>query len=179
MALLDATVVLVSSLSAFFDLKIRKIPNWVIAVGAFSGVVLNAYQGLNGLIQSVSGLVVGILVLLLPFALGWIGAGDVKFFGVVGALLGVSWLPRVFFYSALVAGAIAVVYLVMGLSHTVRFKDLWVDVKLTLLSFGRVLPSPVQKRTETSGGSVPWGVAFAIGTIIAYYFDSTGQFAGF
>ncbi len=62
------------------------------------------------------GIVVGIAVLILPFALGWIGAGDVKFFGVVGALLGVSWLPRVFFYSALVAGVIAIGYLVFRAS---------------------------------------------------------------
>ena len=70
-------------------------------------MALNATHGANQLLQSVVGLVAGIVILLLPFALGWIGAGDVKFFGVVGALFGVSWLPRVFFYSALVAGLIA------------------------------------------------------------------------
>jgi hypothetical protein len=26
---------------------------------------------------------------------------------------------------------------------------------------------------------VPWGVAFAVGTIIAYYFDDKGTWAGF
>ena len=172
-------VVSVSILSAFFDFKIRKIPNWLIALGALSGMTLNAFQGTNQLLQSVVGLVAGIVILLLPFALGWIGAGDVKFFGVVGALLGVSWLPRVFFYSALVAGLIAFGYLIFGLSQLARFKDLWIDLKLLLLSFGHVSPDPVQKRTQERGGSVPWGVAFAVGTIIAYYFDSAGQWAGF
>ena len=172
-------MVLISSLSAFFDLRIRKIPNWLVLFGAASGIVLNGFHGLNPLLQSIAGLVAGVAVLLLPFALGWIGAGDVKFFGVVGALLGVSWLPRIFFYSALVAGFIAVTYLIFGIARPARIKDLWSDLRLVALSLGRVVPDPVHKRSEERGHSVPWGVAFAIGTIIAYYLDHMGQWAGF
>jgi prepilin peptidase CpaA len=179
LTLLDTLVVLISSLSAFFDLRIRKIPNWLVLIGATSGIALNGYNGVNPLFQSVAGLVAGVAVLLLPFALGWIGAGDVKFFGVVGALLGVSWLPRIFFYSALTAGLIAVSYVFVGVTRLARFKDLWTDMKLAVLSLGHVIPDPVHKRSEERGRSVPWGVAFAIGTIIAYYFDHMGQWAGF
>ena len=118
-------------------------------------------------------------MLALPFAFGWIGAGDVKFFGVVGALLGISWLPRVFFYSALVAGVIAVGYLAAGLASFARLKSYWLEVKTAVLSMGNVLPDPVYVRNRDAGGSVPWGVAFAAGTIIAYYFDPSGRWAGF
>ena len=121
----------------------------------------------------------GIAVLFLPFVFGWIGAGDVKFFGVVGALLGISWLPRVFFYSALTAGLIAVAYVLLGVTQLAGFKDLWTDLKIALVSLGRVIPDTVSRRSGKRGGSVPWGVAFAIGTIIAYYFDHMGQWAGF
>jgi len=179
LTILDTLVVLISSLSAFFDLKIRKIPNWLVLVGATSGIALNGFQGLNPLYQSIAGLVAGITVLLLPFALGWIGAGDVKFFGVVGALLGVSWLPRIFFYSALVAGMIAVVYVVVGSTRLAGINELWTDLKLAVLSLGQIIPDPIHKRSEGRGRSVPWGVAFALGTIIAYYFDHMGQWAGF
>ena len=179
MTLLDTLVVVISSLSAFFDLKIRKIPNWLVLVGATSGIALNGYFGLNPFIQSIAGLAAGIAVLFLPFVFGWIGAGDVKFFGVVGALLGISWLPRVFFYSALTAGLIAVAYVLLGVTQLAGFKDLWTDLKIALVSLGRVIPDPVSRRSEKRGGSVPWGVAFAIGTIIAYYFDHMGQWAGF
>jgi len=179
LALSDALIILVSGLSAFFDLWIRKIPNWLIAVGLACGVILNAVQGSGTLIQSMLGFLVGTAVLILPFALGWIGAGDVKLFGVVGALLGVSWLPRVFFYSALVAGTIALGYFAFGLASFSRFKAFWLDIKTTVLSFGHLLPDPVYVRTNGSGGSVPWGVAFAAGTIIAYYADPNGRWAGF
>jgi prepilin peptidase CpaA len=171
----------VSALSAFFDFKIRRIPNWLIASGLICGVVLNSMQGANHLVQSLLGFLIGIIVLVFPFALGWIGAGDVKFFGVVGAILGVTWLPRVFFYSALVAGVIAIVYLASGLASFSRLKSFWLEVKTAILSMGNVLPDPVYVRTRTDGatGSVPWGVAFAGGTIIAYYFDPNGHWAGF
>jgi prepilin peptidase CpaA len=175
----DAVIILVSCLSAFFDLTIRRIPNWLIVCGLLCGVILNAIQGFNFLIGSIVGFLVGVAVLVLPFALGWIGAGDVKFFGVVGALLGVAWLPRVFFYSALVAGAIAVAYLVAGLASVARLRVVWTDIKNVVFSYGHVLPDPVYARNSHGGASVPWGVAFAAGMIIAYYIDPTGRWAGF
>jgi prepilin peptidase CpaA len=143
------------------------------------GLVINTSRGSIYVLQSVLGFGVGILVLLLPFALGWIGAGDVKYFGVVGALLGVSWLPRVFFYSALVAGVIAAGYMAAGLARISRFKEFWLDLKTMLVSAGHVLPDPVSARTRERSTSVPWGVAFALGTIIAYYLDSNGKWASF
>ena len=175
----DAVIFCVSCLSAFFDLKIRRIPNWLIGLGLTCGVILNAYQGSHYLIQSLLGFVVGVAALILPFALGWIGAGDVKYFGVVGALLGVSWLPRVFFYSAVIAGLIAIAYVAIGLASVSRFKSLWLDIKVMVLSRGNVLPDPVGVKSGVPGNSVPWGVAFAAGTFIAYYLDPNGHWAGF
>ena len=177
MTISDALIFSVSGLAAFFDLWIRKIPNWLTVVGLLCGLVLNGFHGSSYLVASILGFVVGVVVLLFPFALGWLGAGDVKYFGVVGALLGVSWLPRVFFYSALVAGFIAAVYVVAGLTRSSRFKELWLDLKTMVLSGGQVLPNPISARTAERGNSVPWGFAFAAGTILAYYFDSTGKWA--
>ena len=179
MTSLDTAIVSVSGLSAFFDYRYRRIPNWLIVFGFLCGVVLNTLQSPSFFIDSVLGFAVGIAVLLLPFALGWIGAGDVKLFGVVGALLGVSWLPRVFFYAALAAGVIALGYLLSGASGIRAFRQTWVDLKVFVLSLGRVLPEPVHKRSGEQGGSVPWGVAFAAGTMIAYFFDPSGRWAGF
>ena len=97
-------------LSVFFDLTVRRIPNWIIAFGLAGGLLLNASQGFAQFSHSLLGFIGGIAVFIVPFALGWMGAGDVKYFGVVGALLGVEWLPRVLFYSILTAGVLAVAY---------------------------------------------------------------------
>ena len=175
----DIVILSVTGLSVLFDLCVRRIPNWLILFGLGSGLILNLYRGLDQFAYSLLGFVVGIVIFVIPFSLGWIGAGDVKYFGVVGALLGVQWLPRVLFYSAIVAGVIAVGYVVTG-RHKLRFfSGTWADLKIAILTFGRILPAP--KNIEASNGSrsVPWGVAFGLGTIFAYYFDPSGSLAGF
>jgi prepilin peptidase CpaA len=176
--ILDIIIVLVSGLAAFFDYRLRRIPNWLIAFGLTSAIVLSAFQGIHLVTLSILGFIVGIALLLLPFAFGWIGAGDVKYLGVVGALLGVGLLPRVFFYSALAAGLIAIGYLAMGVGNS-NFREQWTNIKTVVLSMGHIFPEPVSIQARQKGGSVPWGVAFAAGTIFAYYVDHNGRWAGF
>ena len=168
-------------LSVFFDLTVRRIPNWIIAFGLAGGLLLNASQGFAQFSHSLLGFIGGTAVFIVPFALGWMGAGDVKYFGVVGALLGVQWLPRVLFYSILTAGVLAVAYVAVGRfdSSSGFFKDAWTDFKLAILSLGRMLPDSIGKRTAKGADSVPWGVAIGAGTLVAYYFDPTGRWAGF
>lgn len=178
MLILDIIIVLVSVLAASFDYRLRRIPNWLIAFGLTSGIVLSAFQGIHFVTLSILGFIVGIGLLLLPFAFGWIGAGDVKYLGVVGALLGVGWLPRVFFYSALAAGLITLGYLAVGIGNS-NFREQWTNVKTAIISMGQILPEPVSIQARHNGGSVPWGVAFAAGTIFAYYVDHNGRWAGF
>jgi len=169
----------VTVLSVFFDLTARRIPNWIIAFGLLGGLLLNASQGFAQFSHSLLGFIGGIALFIVPFALGWMGAGDVKYFGVVGALLGIEWLPRVLFYSILAAGVFAVGYVAIGRFNSGFFKDAWVDCKLAVFSFGRVLPDSVGKRTAKDADSVPWGVAIGAATLVAYYFESTGRWAGF
>ena len=166
-------------LSVSFDLTVRRIPNWIIAFGLAGGLLLNASQGFVQFSHSLLGFIAGIAVFIVPFALGWMGAGDVKYFGVVGALLGVEWLPRVLFYSIVVAGVIAVGCVSVSRFNSRFLKDAWIDCKLAIFSLGRVLPDSIGKRTAKGADSVPWGVAIGAGTLVAYYVDPTGRWAGF
>ena len=166
-------------LSVFFDLTVRRIPNWIIAFGLAGGLLLNASQGFAQFSHSLLGFIGGIAVFIVPFALGWMGAGDVKYFSVVGALLGVEWLPRVLFYSIVAAGVLAAGHVAIGRFNSGFLKDAWTDCKLAILSFGRMLPDSIGKRTAKGADSVPWGVAISAGTLVAYYFDPTGRWAGF
>jgi prepilin peptidase CpaA len=176
---LDFSILLVTVVSVFFDLTVRRIPNWIIAFGLAGGFLLNAAQGFSQFSHSLLGFIGGIAVFIVPFALGWMGAGDVKYFGVVGALLGVGWLPRVLFYSIVAAGVLAIACVAVGRFNSGWFKSAWIDCKLVLLSFGRVLPDSISKRTAKGADSVPWGVAIGAGTLVAYYVDPTGRWAGF
>ena len=176
---LDVALVLIGSLSAFFDVTLRRIPNWLIAIGVATGLTFSAFQGGQVFLQSFLGLILGIALLVPPFAMGWIGAGDVKFFGVTGSLLGVLLLPRIFFYSALAAGLIALGSFFTGKIRLFSFKEIWFDVKIAIVSGGNIVPEPVRSRTVHRDESIPWGVAFAVGSLIAYYVDPKGEWAGF
>lgn len=174
---LNFTVVAVVGLAAFFDIKERRIPNWVVLFGFSGAMLLALLQGSNQLIITVFGFVAGILALLLPFAFGWLGAGDVKLFAAVGSLLGYMALPRVFFYSCIVAGIIALLALAMGYANEVSFKRFWTDCKFFVLAGRSGLPKAMP--LKPGAYSVPWGVAIGAGTIMAYYFDPAGEWAGF
>ena len=164
-------------LGGLFDILERRIPNWVILFGLTGGIALGAFQGNTQLIVSIVGFFAGILALMIPFAFGWMGAGDVKFFAAMGALLGYKALPRVFFYSCLVAGIIALVAVALGQARQVSIKHFWIDCKFMFLS----LPAGLPISTPRDSGiySVPWGVAIGAGTIMAYYVDPSGTWAGF
>ncbi|MGB7946461.1 MAG: prepilin peptidase [Candidatus Binatia bacterium] len=179
LSLLDLSILFVTILSVFFDLAVRRIPNWIIAFGLIGGLLLNGSQGFTPFVHSIAGFVVGVSVLIVPFALGWMGAGDVKYFGVVGALVGIGWLPRVLFYSILSAGVLAVGHIALNRLNTEALKNVWTDGKLAIVSLGRILPESISKRTAKGADAVPWGVAIGAGTLVAYYFDPTGRWAGF
>jgi prepilin peptidase CpaA len=174
---LNLTLFAIIIVAAVFDIKERRIPNWVILLGLIAGLVLGSLQGSTQLILSVAGFFAGIVGLLLPFAFGWMGAGDVKLFAVVGALLGYTKLPRIFFYACLVAGVMALLALALGYVRQMSIKQFWTDCKFMFLTVRTGLPKSTS--LESGAYSVPWGVAIGAGTIMAYYFDPSGTWAGF
>jgi prepilin peptidase CpaA len=174
---INLTLLTTLGLAALFDTRERRIPNWIILFGLIAGLVLGAFQSGTQLILNVSGFVAGILALMIPFAFRWMGAGDVKLFAAVGALVGYKPLSRVFFYSCIVAGIIALIAMALGQARQISFKHFWIDCKFMFLS----LPAGVPNRTLSDSGVyyVPWGVAIGAGTIMAYYVDASGRWAGF
>jgi prepilin peptidase CpaA len=176
---LDLVVIGITSLAVFFDLKERRIPNWLILFCFSAGVIINIDRGIAYFVQSIVGFAAGIVVLLVPFFFGWIGAGDVKYFAAIGAILGIELLPRVLFYSAVVGGIWAVVAVLVGRVKGGFVRMAWNDCKLAILTGGRVLPEPVSVRVARGAPSLPWGVALAAGTILAHFIDREGAWAGF
>ncbi len=176
---LDLLLVSVAGVAAVFDVKERRIPNWLVAFALASGVLLHLRQGMSPLFDACLGFGLGIGALFLPFALGWLGAGDVKLVGAIGAVLGRSWLPRVLFYSILAGGILAVLSLARNEANWRRVKTLWRDLVMLIRSQGAVLPEIMSDNELTRTHTIPYGVAIAIGTLIAVYLDPRGEWAGF
>jgi prepilin peptidase CpaA len=92
-------------LAVTWDLLERRIPNELVAAFAVAGVALNAASPAD-VASAVSGFALGLGLLLVPFALGMVGAGDAKFFAAVGTYLG----PTLIFHALLLGLALGGVF---------------------------------------------------------------------
>lgn len=96
-------------LMGYYDYRYRRIPNQLTVGLALFGLIINLLQG--NILASIYGLLLGGLLLIIPFALRGIGAGDVKLLAAVGAVLGPQLVLVVFLYGAIVGGGFALLHL--------------------------------------------------------------------
>lgn len=86
-----------------------KIPNTLTLSLALAGVVFQfMVSGFAGLFIAVLGLASGFALLIVPYAFGGMGGGDVKALSALGALLGPVGILQVFLYMGLMGGILAI-----------------------------------------------------------------------
>lgn len=88
----------------FSDLYARRVPNKALLVALCFGAVVVSLQvdAASHAVQAITGLALGLAALLPFYLLGWMGAGDVKFFAVLGFLLGASSLLPIWLCSMVI-----------------------------------------------------------------------------
>ncbi len=154
------------TVASAFDLRIRKIPNWLTFSMIFSGIILNSYDhGLMGFEHSFFGFIIGILFLLIPFTLGGVGAGDVKLLGALGSLLGPVLIFKIILVSA-VFGGIFSLFFVIGKR---RIKEVFREIKNKVTFFmltKKVLPEKLDSGQKLS---IPYACAIALGTLLVIF----------
>jgi prepilin peptidase CpaA len=102
------------------DLRTRRIPNKLILAGLVVGLSLQYLiprgsglfsqdPGGLGLVEGCAGTAIGLLMLLPAYAMGAMGAGDVKLMAMVGAFLGPYGVVGAALLSMLAGGVLAVV----------------------------------------------------------------------
>jgi prepilin peptidase CpaA len=147
------------------DVRSRRIPNLVSGVGIVVGVVLNtALFGGDGLLASAGGLLATVALLLVPFALGGLGGGDVKMMGAIGALLG----PRAALAALLVGAALGGVIMAI---HLVRLGRLGETLRTvgTMATAGVLGGSlePLRVSAAAPGAiTLPYSVPLGLGTLV-------------
>jgi prepilin peptidase CpaA len=148
------------------DVRIRRIPNAISAPAIVIGVAINGlYFGPAGLLASTGGIMVMVGVLIVPFALGGIGAGDVKMMAAVGAFLG----PRLAVLG--LALGMGVGGIIMGV-HLVRLGRLTEKIRARqeMISSALVMRSivPLRVAADDPGAiSLPYSVPLGLGTAAA------------
>lgn len=105
-----ATVAAGAGGGAAIDVWTRRVPNPLTVVLAAFGVLLAAY-GVSGITvgASLAGFLIGMALMLPGHLIGATGAGDVKLFAAMGALLGPAAIATAFFYTALAGGVLALI----------------------------------------------------------------------
>lgn len=91
--------------------------------------------GWSGLLTSLSGMGLALVLLLLPYALGMLGAGDVKFVAALGAWLGPRPLMLLMVLGALTTGAFAAIIVV----RRSGWRGVLVDLRLAISRVSRLL----------------------------------------
>jgi prepilin peptidase CpaA len=176
-ALNDLALVALSVPAIWLDLTSRKIPNLLTLPFIAIGLLYHLWTGgWAGLFFSLVGLAAGLGLLLLPFATGGIGGGDVKYLGAVGALQGAGFTLATLIIGAGLGGICALVLLAVKgrLGRTLRRLSgfLFTPLFRTLgLSFGSdrlfkiaawFSPPP----DELPKLFLPYGVPIAIGALL-------------
>jgi prepilin peptidase CpaA len=101
-------------IAAVWDLRTRRIPNWLTIPAALAGLAVNAWTGgRDGLQSAALGLGLALLIGLPLFALHALGGGDVKLMAAIGAGTGSGVFLKIFVVNA-VLGGIAAAVLIFG-----------------------------------------------------------------
>lgn len=112
--------------AAVFDLKQRRVPNWLTLVGIIAGFALNGFvAGTAGLLVSLVGFGLAMLIYFPLYLLRGMGAGDVKLMAAVGAIAGTAIWLWILLFTAIFGGISAIV--VVALRGRVRktLSNIW------------------------------------------------------
>jgi prepilin peptidase CpaA len=148
-------------ISLITDIRKRKILNIVTIPTIIFGISYSSItQGLNGFLFSTFGLFVGLGLLIIPFLLGGIGAGDVKLMGAIGALMGTSFVLYSFIYTALFGGLISLLFIFKTKGFKNSIKESFFNIIFIRSNLGTFSISKNKKRSI----SIPYGVPIFLGT---------------
>src|SRR5919109_2209839 len=104
----SSLALVVACVAVFFDLRERRIPNWLTFGGALVAFILSALlAGPRGFGLSIGGWALGAVLFLPLFLLGGMGAGDVKLLAALGACVGPVGALWIAIYGSIAGGVIA------------------------------------------------------------------------
>ncbi len=152
-------------LAAAFDIRRGRIPNRLTYPAILGALAMHAvYGGWGGFIFGLEGLGVGFAPLILFYAAGRTGAGDVKLMAAVGAFLGPVGALWAFLLTAIAGGVYAVALSASRGRFLETLKNTARSVR-TLIFTGRFAERG--KAGEGAGLKLHYGAAIAAGTLVS------------
>jgi len=169
--------------ASWIDYAQRRVPNWLNGLLAAAGLLLQALAfgwwttSVNGIGGGVGwgllGLLVGFGVLIVPWAMHGMGAGDVKLMAAIGCWLG-PWLTLLGFAAGAIIGGIVAVVMIYTTGRTVHaftnMQTIFTKMRRLETAFGEFGGA---KTFGDTSQLLPYGVPLTAGTIgvlLTYFF---------
>jgi prepilin peptidase CpaA len=149
-----------------------KVPNWLTFPFIISGWVYSlAWFGWEGLGWSLLGTVVGLGLLLPAYAIGGMGAGDVKLLAGVGAWMHATHTFWAFTYTVVVGALLAlgmVLYRRAAKKHALQFWLILQEI-MTIRDPSQLASMAADRKSSML--LLPYGIPIAIGTITYFFWE--------
>ncbi len=161
--------------AAWIDYKEKRVPNYLNLIIAFTGLgVQILYSGWQGLINGIEGLALGLGLLILPWMMYMMGAGDVKLLAAIGAWVGPNVVLWSFVIGAIIGGVVSVVMISYRKRWSTAIENFHIAAlkctnrRLAFSDVGAV------KSLGAKAQLIPYGVPLTFGTIFVVLLKFTG-----
>ncbi len=168
-SLIQSVILALSLLGIFTDVAWGRVYNWMTfpaILGAFGYFI--SHSGVSGASQVALGVVTGFCLYVWMFALGTLGAGDVKLLMALGAWGGWQYARDVAILSLILGGCMALVVLMASGKFIAFVKKMYIFI-LSIFLNELEFQSPKIDKTLRMPFAVPIGVA-AIWVIFGHSF---------
>lgn len=174
--LTDIILVVLLILCSFEDARNKIIPNKYTIPALLAGLILMTLNnGVDGMKDSFFGFILGFLIFLIPFILGFMGAGDVKLVAAIGALKGLTFTAYSLLASGLAGGIMVIIYAIYKkqlLKTIINVFGIIIKplAKVIYLNSGNKLAEKtynyfVKAKNEHEDLYIPYAIPITIGTI--------------
>jgi prepilin peptidase CpaA len=147
------------------DVRSLRIPNWLTFGGLTVALALAGFtRGSLGMANAAAGAGTALAILFLPFALRWLGAGDVKAMMVLGALWGREFVLPTLFWIVVAGGVLGIALVVVRGELRAMLVRWWRSLWITLSTRRFTFFAPTPGSAAASG--IPFAVAIGIGATL-------------
>ncbi len=162
-------------IAAVFDIRYRRIPNWLVLAGIIVGFSWNVFSsGWSGLLHAAEGLGLGFILYFPLYLIRARGAGDVKLLAAVGAITGPGNCFLIFILTAVLGGIIALILLLIrGRLRKTLFNVGWMLQDLMHLRAPYKSTEELDV-TSNKGMRLPHGAMIAVGVLAFVYIAKYG-----
>jgi prepilin peptidase CpaA len=152
--------------AALFDLKERRVPNWITLPGLAVAIALNSFlYETPGLWLALEGLGVAMLIYFPLYMLRGMGAGDVKLMAAIGAAAGwANWIG-ILFLTAIFGGIFALVLVLWRRQLRGTVKNIGFIILSLWHRHAPHLADPALDVKNDEAIRLPHAIAIAFGTL--------------